>query len=195
MSEHKHFNSGCVFGRVVEEPKKETSRGGEEYISFKVSVSGRRSGQVMAYCRLWTPDRTVPFLSHWRRSPQPPFFLKGFFGQYKDDKNNFLSNFTIFQWEQRDQVDPRAVFILRGIVNNAGDTTDGGQRLLFQVKREGQQAEEFELWAPGELLLARVEAGQFLEVKGYVRQTETEDEFGGSAGPIRAYVHNLKVLE
>lgn len=195
MSEHKHFNSGCVFGRVAEEPKKDVSTDGRDYISFKVNVSGAKSGQVTAYCRLWTAERVTPFLSHFRKSPNSPLFLKGFFGQYRDDKNNFLSNFTIFQWEERDQVDPRAVFILRGRVDLPSDTTDGGQRMLFSVTREGQKPEEFELWAPGEKLLDRVEAGQVLEVKGYVRQAETEDEYGGSAGPIRAYVHNLKVLE
>jgi hypothetical protein len=46
----------------------------------------------------------------------------------------------------------------------------------------------------GERLLDAVEAGQFCEVKGYVRQETTEDEFGGSTGPIRAFVHELKVL-
>lgn len=190
----KHFNSGCVFGRVVETPKKETSRGGEEYISFKVSVNGPKAGQVTAYCRLWTPERITPFLAHLRAQPQSPLFLKGFFGQYKDEQNRFLNNFTVFQWEARDSVDQRAVFILRGVVDVVTGLTDGGQRLLFKVQREGQQAEEFELWCAGESLLEQVGNGQFIEVKGYVRQENTEDEFGGSSGPIRAYVHELRVL-
>lgn len=191
--EKKHFNSGCVFGRIMEEPKKDTSRDGREYISFKVSCSGQRSGQVTAYCRLWTEERIVPFFQQYRKDPAALFFLKGFYGQYKNDKNEFLSNFTIFQWELREKVEPRAVFILTGKVQNAMGM-NGGQRLLFTVKREGQQEELFELISQGELLLDTALAGQVLSVKGYVRQESTEGEYGGAEGPIRAYVHELKVL-
>lgn len=190
----KHFNSGCVFGRISEEPKKGRSTGGEEYISFKVSCAGSRSGQITAYCRLWTAERIVPFLTQYRQAPDTVFFLKGFFGQYKNEKNEFLSNYTIFQWTARDKVEPRAVFILRGMVDVTTGTTDGGQRLLFKVQREKQPEELFELFSPGELLLDTVAPGQFVELKGYVRQQQTEDEFGGASGPIRAYIHELKVL-
>lgn len=189
----KHFNSGHVFGRVMETPKQETSTGGKEYISFKVSVSGPRSGQVTIYCRLWDADRIVPFLAQYRKNPATPFYLKGFYGQYKNNSNAFLSNFTIFQWEERDKVDPRATFIMRGVVDSVTGM-NGGQRILFKVKREGQSEELFELITPGEMLLETVEKDQFLEVKGYVRQQEMEDEYGGSSGPIHAYVHELKVL-
>lgn len=190
----KHFNSGCVFGRVMEEPKKEKSKGGEEYITFKVSCSGAKSGSMTAYCRLWTPERIVPFLSTYRQNTNQQFFFKGFFSQYKTDKNEFMSNFTIFQWEQRDKVDPRAVFILRGLVDSALPMSNGDQRILFKLNRENQSEELFELFSPGEFLLEPVSADDFCEVKGYVRQQQTEDEFGGASGPIRAYIHELKVL-
>lgn len=190
----KHFNSGCVFGRIMETPEKEQSKGGKEYITFKVSCSGPRSGQITAYCRMWDVERIVPFLNQYRKNPAQAFFLKGFFGQFKSEKNEFMSNFTVFQWEERDKVEPRAVFILRGDVDQVSGMTDGGQRILFKVHREGQPEELFELYTPGELLLDTVEPGQFLEVKGYVRQQSTEDEFGGASGPIRAYIHELKVL-
>ena len=191
----KHFNSGCVFGRVAEEPQKETSTNGQDYISFKVNVFGPKCGSISAYCRLWTPERIVPFLKAYRQTPSAQFFLKGFYSQFKDNNNNFLSSFTIFEFDQRDKVEPRAVFILRGEVDSALPMSNGDQRLLFKVKREGQQEELFELFCPGERLLDTVEAGQVLEVKGYVRAAVTEDEFGGSSGPVRAYVHELKVLE
>ena len=190
----KHFNSGCVFGRIAEEPKKETSNGGKEYISFKMVVSGRQSGSVAAYCRMWDAERITPFLQAWRANPGAPFFLKGFYNQYQGEKNEWLSNFTIFQHEQRDTVAPRAVFVLRGEVSVVSDLTDGGQRLLLTVRREGQQPEEFELWCSGERLFDRVTVGDTIEAKGYVRQESTEDEFGGSSGPIHAYVHQLQIL-
>jgi hypothetical protein len=136
----------------------------------------------------------VPFLNQYRQNPQALLFLKGFFGQYQNDKNDFLSNFTIFQWEQREKLDPRAVFVLRGEVTNALPLTDGGQRLLMTLRREGQQPEEFEIWCAGAQLLEPAANGQLVEVKGYLRTEEPEDEFGGSTGPIRAFVHELKVL-
>lgn len=190
----KHFNSGCVFGKIADEPKKETSEGGKEYVTFKVSASGWRSGSVTAYCRMWGEERITPFLQAWRSNPTAPLFLKGFYGQYRGEKNEWLSNFTIFQYEQREAVDPRAVFVLRGEVGVVSDLSDGGQRMIMAVHREGQQAEEFELWCPGELLFDRVKVGDAIEAKGYVRQESTEDEFGGSAGPIHAYVHQLQIL-
>jgi hypothetical protein len=33
-----------------------------------------------------------------------------------------------------------------------------------------------------------------VEVKGYLRQETPEDEFGGSTGPVRAYVEQLRIL-
>lgn len=195
MSEkaQKHFNSGNVFGRVLEVEKK-TSEGGKPFLSLKVNVSGARSGNVHAYCRVWGEESCVDFLSMHRRATNTPFYLKGFYGQYRSEKNEWMSNFTIFSFEQREQVDPRAVFILRGLVDLASGTTDGGQRLLLKVQRENNPDESFELWCPGESLLDEVAQGDFIEAKGYVRQAETEDEFGGSSGPIRAYVHQLRVL-
>lgn len=190
----KHFNSGYVFGRIMEEPKKGLSTDKREYISFKVSVSGQKCGQVTIYCRLWTTERITPFLNNYDRDPAAVYALKGFYGQYKNDHNEFLSNYTIYQWEERDKVIPRASFIMRGVVDIVTGMNDGGQRILFKVQRENQNEELFELFTPGELLLDTVEHGQFIEVKGYVRQQETEDEFGASSGPIRAFVHELKVL-
>jgi len=189
----KHFNSGNVFGRVLEVEKK-VSEGRKDFLSLKVNVSGSRSGSVHAYCRIWGAEACVDFLAAHRTSPGAAFYMRGFYGQYKNERNEWLSNFTVFSFEVRETVDPRAVFILRGLVDIASGTKDGGQRLLLKVKRPENPEEVFELWCGGELLLDEVRPGQFIEAKGYVRQAETEDEFGGSSGPIRAHVHQLRVL-
>ena len=189
----KHFNSGNVFGRVLEVEKK-VSEGKKNFLSLKVNVSGSRSGSVHAYCRIWGEEACIDFLALHKTHPNTAFYMRGFYGQYKNERNDWLSNFTIFAFEARDTVDPRAVFILRGVVDVASGTTDGGQRLVLKVKRPENPEEIFELWCAGELLLEEVSQGQFVEVKGYVRQADTEDEFGGSSGPIRAYVHQLRAL-
>jgi len=188
----KHFNGGNVFGRVEGDIKKETSRGGKEYISFTVNVSGSRCGSVTAYCRMWGEDRVAPFLKALKKNPHGHYWLKGFFGQYWNEQNQVFSNFTIFQFEERAS-DPRAAFILKGLVDQA-QPVKTGQRILMHVAREGAEKENFELWSPDEKLLDLVEPGQLIEAKGYVRQECPEDDFGGSTGPVRAYVEQLRIF-
>jgi hypothetical protein len=192
MSEQKHYSAGNVFGRIVDEVKKEESREGKLYISFTVNISGRRCGSARAFCRMWGEERYEPFLRYLERCPAAAFWFKGFFSQYWDPKNNVFSNFTIFQWEARES-DPRAAFILKGLVDQA-QKVKTGQRILLDVERQGQPKERFEIWNPRELLLDEVAPGQFVEVKGYIRQETPEDDFGGSTGLIRAYAHQLRVL-
>lgn len=198
MSEQKHFNVGNVFGRVSE-VKEDKSEGGKPYLQITVDVSGSKSGSCRAYCRMWGEQRCREFLEHYKKNSGGTYWMKGFFSQYQDRNSNWLSNFTVYQWEAK-PVDPRAVFILKGEVSHQPSrTTDGGQRFLLRVCRKGENGygdteDSFELWAQGERLLDPVAVGNFCEIKGYVRQETLEGEFGESSGPIRAYVHELKVL-
>jgi hypothetical protein len=188
----KHFNAGNVFGRVVDEIERKTSNGDKEFISFQVNVSGGKCGSARAYCRMWGAERFEPFLAALRKNPDVKVWLKGFFGQYWNERNEVFSNFTCFEWQERDS-EPRAAFILKGLVEVAHQV-NSGQRLLLTVKREGQQAEKFELWCQAEKLLDEPAADSLVEVKGYLRQETPEDEFGGSTGPVRAYVEQLRIL-
>lgn len=192
MASEKHFNQGVVFGKVVDEIERKRSSGGLEFISFTMNVGGARCGGAKAYCRMWGADRFEPFLAALKANTQAKFFLRGFFGQYWNERNEVFSNFTIFEWSERDS-NPRAAFILKGYVTQA-QKVNSGQRLLMDVVREGQQTEKFELWVPAEELLDEVQSGQTVEVKGYVRNEVTEDDFGGSSGPVRAYVKELRVV-
>ncbi len=188
----KHFNAGNVFGRVVDEIKRETSRGGGEYISFTVNVSGRRCGSARAYCRMWKPERFEPFLACLKKDPEAVFWFRGFFGQYWTERNEVMSNFTFYRWEPRDS-EPRAAFILKGRVDQAQEVKSG-QRILLKVERDGQQEEEFELWSQAEKFLDEPGPGDLIETKGYLRQETPEDDFGGSSGPVRAYIEQLRIL-
>lgn len=192
MSSQKHFNAGNVFGRVVDEIKRNTSRGGGEYISFTVNVSGRKCGSVRAYCRMWKSERFEPFLACLKKDPEAVFWFKGFFGQYWNDRNEVMSNFTCFQWELRDS-EPRAAFILKGLVDQA-QSVQSGQRLLLKIDRDGQPVETFELWNQAEKFLDEPNSGDLIEAKGYLRQETPEDDFGGSCGPVRAYIEKLRIL-
>ncbi len=64
----------------------------------------------------------------------------------------------------------------------------------MNMERDGQEAERLELWVQDEKFLNTPEPGQLIEVKGYLRQEQPEDDFGGSSGPVRAYVEALKIL-
>ena len=192
----RHFNSGSVFGRVIE-CKEEKSSKDKPYLSLKVQVSGEKSGSATAFCRIWGEERCREFLDLQKKNPGP-LVLRGMMTSYRDDKNCFYSNFTCFSWEPK-VAEPRAVFILRGEVDVVSGTTDGGQRMLLKVTRdaaEGYQesAELFELFCQGEKMLDVVKIGDNLEVKGMVRQEEVDDFYGGGAGPVRSYVEQLKVM-
>ena len=128
----RHFNSGSVFGRVIE-CKEEKSSKDKPYLSLKVQVSGEKSGSATAFCRIWGEERCREFLDLQNKNPGP-LVLRGMMTSYRDDKNCFYSNFTCFSWEPK-VAEPRAVFILRGEVDVVSGTTDGGQRMLLKVTR------------------------------------------------------------
>jgi len=196
----KHFNSGNIFGKVLE-VKPERSDNGKDYLQISMDVSGEKSGRVTAYCRLWDGDRgrCAEFMNEWQRFPNTIYWMKGFLGQYTSREGKVLSNFTIFQWERKETAEKRAVFILKGeVTSQPSGLNDGGQRFIMTVNRDGAnnntQSEEFELWAPGEKLFDQVAHGDLVEVKGLIRQKDVENFYGGSDGPIRAYVDILKII-
>lgn len=172
MSSPKHFNSGNVFGKLVGEVEHKSSKGGKPFISFEMNVSGAKCGSARAFCRMWDKERFEPFLAAVKKDPQTRFALKGFFGQYWDERNTVFSNFTIFEWNERDSA-PRAAFILKGRVKHSGPVTSG-QRILLLIEREGQEVETFELICPSERLLDQPHADDLIEVKGYLRQERPE---------------------
>jgi hypothetical protein len=193
----KHFNAGNVFGKITE-VKEESSNGGKPYLQISVDVSGDKSGRVKAYCRMWGEQRINEFMNEWKRFPTEAYWFRGFLGQYTSKSGDVLSNFTVFNFERKAD-EKRAVFILKGVVSHhPSRTNDSGQRFLLDVTREGangkEETESFELWSPGEKLLDPVNLGDLVEAKGLVRQKDVDGFYGGSEGPVRAYVDLLKII-
>ncbi len=188
----KHFNLGTVFGLALPDTVERKTSRNSEFINFQVNVSGRRCGSVRAFCRVWKPENIDPLLRQIEQRPHDPLFLKGFFGQFWDDRNTVFATYTIYRWEVRES-DPRAAFILTGDVSVISKTTTG-HRLLMNLQREGNDAEKMELWLQDEKFLDVPNNGDLISVKGYLRQEQPEDDFGGSSGPVRAYVEELKIL-
>lgn len=196
MSSVKHFNSGNVFGPITEINEDE-STGGKQYVQITVDVSGSKTGRATAYCRMWDPKRYQPLLDDFRNNQGGEYALRGFISQYSKDGNTY-NNFTVFEWERK-PAERRAVFILKGEVSHhPSGLNDGGQRFLISVVRKDtngkEQEEVFELWSQGEKLLDKVSMGDLVEVKGMVRQADPDDFFGGSDGPIRAFVEKLRII-
>jgi hypothetical protein len=196
MSSDKHFNAGNVFGKVIE-VKEDSSVKDKPYLQIKVDVSGSKTGRVTAYVKMWGEDRILEFLDHYKRTKgTSAYWFKGFLDQFKTEKNEFLSSFTVYHWEPK-EAEKRAVFILKGSVDVAHGFK-GGQRILLKVMREGKAGyapseETIEVFAPEDKLLDDVTAGQLIEVKGLLRQENVDDFYGGSEGPIHAYIDHLKV--
>jgi len=188
----KHFNMGNVFGRIVLDSIERKNSPNSEFVNFQINVSGRHCGSVKAFCRMWKPEAIDAFWAHVRARPHDPLYLKGFFGQYWDPQNTVFTTFTIHKWEVRES-DPRAAFILKGVVDVIS-AVKSGQRMLLNYSREGQETERLEFWLQDEKLLDTPAAGDLVEVKGYLRQEQPEDDFGGSTGPVRAYVEQLRVI-
>jgi len=193
----KHFNAGNVFGKITE-VKEEKSDKGKPYLQISVDVSGDKSGRVTAYCRMWGEQRINEFMNEFRRCPSDQYWFRGFLGQYTSKTGDVLSNFTVFNFERK-QAEKRAVFILKGVVSHRpSGTTDGGQRFLMDVTRDDGKGEDntenFEVWVPGDKLLDVVSEGDLVEVKGLVRQKDVDGFYGGSEGPVRAYVDVLKII-
>lgn len=192
IQQPKHFNMGTVFGRVVPDSIERKDSKNSSFINLQVNVSGRRCGSTRAFCRIWKTERFEPLLKHLEAHPHDQFFFKGFFDQFWDDRNTVYATYTIYHWEPRES-DPRAAFILKGEVDVISKTTTG-QRILLNVQREGQEKERLELWLQDEKFLDVPNNGDLIEVKGYLRQEQPEDDFGGSSGPVRAFVEELRVL-
>lgn len=196
----KHFTKGIVTGRIVEIKDEETKENKKKYVTIQVDVSGNISGDVTAYCRMFDKDDSVGELKRlWAKSKRGLFKLQGIYSQYrKDESSDFLSSFSVFDFEPLESGRKRAYFIVVGEVSHQpSGTTDGGQRFLVLVRKPGSnnqvQEEAFEFVAPGEKLLPSVALGDLVRVKGLIRQKEPDGDCGGE-GPIRAYLESLEIL-
>ncbi len=194
----KHFTKGIITGRITDITDDETPNK-KKYITIKVDVSGTLSGDVTAYCRMFDKDGSIGEMKRlWAGRKRELFKLQGMYSQYrKDETCDFLSSFTLFDFEPIDSGRKRAYFIVVGEVSHQPSAqTDGGQRFLVLVRKQGNsdqvQEETFEFVAPGEKLLPAVALGDLVRVKGLVRQKMPDGDCGGE-GPIRAYLESLEV--
>lgn len=196
MNEHKHFNLGTIYGRVVMDSLEEKTSRNSEYLNFQVNVAGRRCGSARAFCRMWKRERFEPLVEHLKRKPDDVLFFKAFYENFVEDRtNNRFSTYTVYSWEVREG-DPRAAFILKGEVSVITGVKCG-QRMLLHVDRSGNQRNDrdrIEVYLQDEKFLDSPKPGDLIEVKGFLRQEQPEDEFGGSSGSVMGFAEQLKIL-
>ncbi len=187
----KHFNAGNVWGRIVEIKKEKTHKQDKPFLSIHIDCTGNK-GRVHTYGRLWGQDRIDQFILAFKENPTQTFRLRGFFSQYISTSSIRLTNFSFFSWALAPTEEPRAAFILKGLVNNI-ETRDGEGILGMRLIREGQNGypetkEEFEVYTFGPELLEGFKVDELWEIKGYLQQGEGEDEFGVAEGPVHPYI-------
>lgn len=201
MSTPKHFTKGVITGRITEIKDEETKDSKKKYVTIKADVSGTLSGDVTAYCRMYDKAGSIDELKRlWNKSKQGLFKLQGIYSQYqKDEASDFLSSFTLFDFEPIESGAKRAYFIVVGeVASQPSGTNDGGQRFLVTVVKSGNsgqdQEETYEMWSPGEKLLPQVALGDLVRVKGLVRQRDPDGVCGGD-GPIRSYLESIEIQQ
>jgi hypothetical protein len=197
----KHFTKGIIVGRITEIKDEITKESKKPYITIQVDVSSTISGDVTAYCRMYEKNGNIDELKRtWNRAKQGLFKLTGMYAQYlKEGSTEFLSNFTLYDFELVTEGRKRAYFIVVGEVSSQpSGLNDGGQRFLVSVIKKGlndqEQEETFEFYSPGEKIeIPPVSKGDLVRVKGLVRQKEPDGVCGGD-GPIRAYLESCEIV-
>lgn len=197
----KHFTKGIIIGRITEIKDETTKESKKPYVTIQADVSSMLSGDVTAYCRMYEKNGNIDELKRtWQRDKHGLFKLTGIYAQYlKEGSTDYLSNFTLYDFELVTEGKKRAYFIVSGVVSSQpSGLNDGGQRFLVSVIRNGQndqeQEEVFEFWSPGEKIeLPAVSKGDLVRAKGLVRQKDPDGVCGGE-GPIRAYLEHLEIV-
>jgi len=194
----KHFNSGNIWGRVLE-AKAEKSEKGTSYISLLIECPNEKYGPVKVYGRLWNQDKINKFNEAYKTNPGAIFRFRGFFNQYeKDGKVN--SNYTLYDWQitsglVHEETPLRAAFVIVGTISKAEKIEEEG-KICVKCLREGRDGyadveENFELWIQTGKDCEDYQPGDLVEIKGLLRTKDPEDFFGAPGGIIRPYIQYI----
>jgi len=203
----KHYNTAHVIGRIqgVPETKKDHEGTGVEYLRVLVNCASRENGNVTAYGQMRNRAKWEALLEHIKQNPGAFYHLNAFYNQFPEDrgdeKSKRLSSFFFWDWypDQEEGRDPRAVFILKGIM-----TGIDGDNVRMELTRENnkdrkdnQIVELFDLVALDQRYLNGVTEGDLVEVVGEMMSKGGGDRFGRtvSNAPVLPYIREaVKVL-
>ena len=202
----KHYNSGHVWGRVVnaEEKSGKVREGnkrktGTPYLSLEIQCPNDVYGDITTFGRIWGRKKIDEFLALYRRDTAAAYHLQGFFSQYTREAK-VLSNYTVFKFSTSAQSDFRAAFILVGEVLSTGCEEEMGV-INLHVLREGSEGyedmeEEFKVYTLNAQEVHGLNQGDALKVKGVLRYPEELDHYGdNTGGTVRPYVMEMQTIE
>ncbi len=203
----KHFNTAHVIGRIqgVPETKRDHEGKGAEYLRINVNCASRENGNVLAFGQMRNRVKWEALLDHVKQNPGAFYHLQAFYNQFPEDRTNEgsrrLSSFFFWDWfpDEEEGRDPRAVFILKGII-----TGIEGEKVSMELERENnkdgkekQITELFDLFALAPHFLNGITEGDAVEVVGELMSKGGADRFGrqASGSPILPYIReSVKVL-
>ena len=192
--EKKLSNEGK--GRKKDSESDKSSKKGSPFYRLKVICASSR-GNAFAYGRIWNVEKAKALIDYLKKNPGAGIKLVGWFNQYDKqldgDTVERRSNFTWHDWFPDKCDDPRAAFSLVGIVTGIQDDV-----LSLHLERKGSQPEDFKILALESASMQRIQEGDVVQVKGYLRSKSGEDEFGDTDNsPILPYFadEDLKLRE
>lgn len=194
-----HFNKTTIWGKVDGVPEKKLSEEGKGKPFYRIKViCASKRGNAFAYGRIWNVEKAKALIDYLKKNPGAGVKFVGWLNQYdhRDTETNVTTrrtNFTWHDWSADKCEDPRAAFSLVGMV-----TAIAGDLMTLHLERKGSQPEDFKIHALEESSLARLTAGDIVQVKGYLRSKHGEDEFGDTDNsPILPYFadEDLKIRE
>lgn len=193
----KHYNAAHVWGRIAENPETKMSNEGKGplFLRLKLNCYSPRLGNVIAYANLWGKEDIDELIKAHLQDPRRIYKFNGFVSQYVEGKNRY-TNFSFYSWIPAPDAEPRVAFILVGeITGIEGDKLS----LLLNRPKSGESTvtveERLELFAPSSEISKKVDVGDTVKIKGYLRSKDGEDDFGENSSPVRPYIDDIKVLE
>ena len=204
----KHFNTAHVVGRImgVPETKRDREGKGAEYLKINVNCASRDNGNAIAYGQMRNHKKYRALLDHIKEHPEGKFYhFQAFYNQFPEDRANEgsrrLSSFFFWDWwpDEEEGRDPRAVFILKGVLTGIKD-----DKVSLQMERDSnkdgqgnQIIELFDLFVLAPQFLNLVTVGDTVEVVGEMMSKKGGDRYGrtDSASPVLPYIReSVKLL-
>jgi hypothetical protein len=203
----KHYNTAHVIGRLQGVPvtNRDHEGKGNEYLKLVVNCASRENGNVLAFGQMKNRVKWEALLEHVKQNPGAFYHLLAFYNQFPEDRadagSRRLSSFFFWDWytDEEEGRDPRAVFILKGII-----TGIYGEKVSMELTRDrnkdkkGEQVVElFDLFALAPHFVNGVIEGEPYEVVGELMSKGGGDRYGRAAtnSPVLPYIReSVKAL-
>lgn len=201
-----YLKLGNVWGRVTEVKELKSRKGQRKpYLFLTIDCGNERLGQVRTFGRIWGEKRIADFQSVYKAHSAEIIRFTGFFSQYDDEEGKRNSNYTFLKWQPVKDKEMKAAFVLKGLVHSkSSDSEIVRLSVVNEASGDYEETEEvFDIYIHPQTAFEgynsfagfeEIEAGHYIEVSGYIRTKEPEDEFGMTSSDIKPYAMRIKKL-